>query len=120
MPAQQDSLKKQLSRSGEIKITVTGRKTGRAITLPVWFVLDGDTLNLLPVEGSDSQWYQNVLKNPKIRIDAGSAHAELQAAPTTDASQVSSVVEKFRAKYGAKDVKKYYSKFDVAVLARAS
>jgi len=25
------------------------------------------------------------------------------------------VVEKFRAKYGADDVKKYYSKFDVAV-----
>jgi hypothetical protein len=30
---------------------------------------------------------------------------------------VSSIVEKFRAKYGASDVKKYYSKFDVAVLA---
>jgi hypothetical protein len=28
------------------------------------------------------------------------------------------VVEKFRAKYGASDVKKYYSKFDVAVVAQ--
>jgi hypothetical protein len=27
------------------------------------------------------------------------------------------VVEKFRTKYGARDVKKYYSKFDVAVVA---
>jgi len=27
------------------------------------------------------------------------------------------VVEKFRDKYGTKDVKKYYSKFDVAILA---
>jgi hypothetical protein len=35
----------------------------------------------------------------------------------TDPSQASSIVEKFRAKYGASDVKKYYSKFDVAVLA---
>jgi hypothetical protein len=26
-------------------------------------------------------------------------------------------VEKFREKYGAKDVKKYYSKFDVAAVA---
>jgi len=26
-------------------------------------------------------------------------------------------VEKFREKYGTKDVKKYYSKFDVAVVA---
>jgi len=28
------------------------------------------------------------------------------------------VVEKFRAKYGAGDVKKYYSKFDVAVVVQ--
>jgi hypothetical protein len=27
------------------------------------------------------------------------------------------VIEKFREKYGAGDVKKYYSKFDVAVVA---
>jgi hypothetical protein len=28
------------------------------------------------------------------------------------------VVEKFREKYGAKDVKKHYSKFDVAAVAQ--
>jgi hypothetical protein len=31
---------------------------------------------------------------------------------------VSAVIETFRGKYGADDVKKYYSKFDVAVLAK--
>src|ERR1035438_149392 len=31
---------------------------------------------------------------------------------------VKSVVEKFRETYGAKDVKKYYSKFDEAVVAK--
>jgi hypothetical protein len=36
--------------------------------------------------------------------------------PITEAKAVNSVIEKFREKYGAKDVKKYYSKFDVAVL----
>jgi hypothetical protein len=35
----------------------------------------------------------------------------------TDPKQVSSIVEKFPAKHGPSDVKKYYSKFDVAVLA---
>jgi hypothetical protein len=29
---------------------------------------------------------------------------------------VKSVIDKFREKYGAKDVKKYYSKFDVTVV----
>jgi len=42
--------------------------------------------------------------------------AKFQAAPVLDAKSVKSVVEKFREKYGARDVKKYYSKFDVAVV----
>ena len=39
------------------------------------------------------------------------------ADPVTDAKAVKSVIEKFREKYGAGDVKKYYSKLDVAVVA---
>jgi deazaflavin-dependent oxidoreductase (nitroreductase family) len=113
-----DALKDRLSRYREINITVTGRKSGRAISIPVWFALEDDELYLLPVQGSDTQWYKNVLKNPRIRIDARGAEAEFQAIPITNAKQVSSVAEKFRAKYGTSDVKKYYSKFDVAVVAQ--
>ena len=118
MPTRNDTLKDRLSRYREINITVTGRKSGRAISIPVWFALEDDKLYLLPVQGSDTQWHKNVLKNPRIRIDARGAEAEFQAIPITDAKQVSSVVEKFRAKYGTSDVRKYYSKFDVAVLAQ--
>jgi deazaflavin-dependent oxidoreductase (nitroreductase family) len=118
MTKRNDTLADRLSRFREITLSVTGRKSGRTIARPVWFVSEADKLYLLPVEGSDTQWYKNVLKNPAIRIEAGGAKAEVQAVPVTDAGQVSSVVEKFRAKYGASDVKKYYSKFDVAVLAQ--
>jgi deazaflavin-dependent oxidoreductase (nitroreductase family) len=118
-PTQNDALRDRLSRHREINITVTGRKSGRAITNPVWFVWGGDKLYLLPVQGSDTQWYKNVLKNPSLQIEAGGTRAEFKAVPITDAKQVSSVVEQFRARYGAGDVKKYYSKFDVAVLAQS-
>jgi hypothetical protein len=117
MPARNDALKDRLSRYREINISVIGRKSGRAISIPVWFVLEEDKLHLLPVKGSDTQWYKNVLNKPMIRIDARGAEAEVKALPITDAKQVSSVVEKFRDKYGPNDVKKYYAKFDVAVLA---
>jgi deazaflavin-dependent oxidoreductase (nitroreductase family) len=118
MPARNDALRNRLTRSREVNIGVTGRKSGRAIRIPVWFVLEGEELYLLPVYGSDTQWYKNVLEKPVIRIDAGGAEAEVKVVPVTGAKQVSSVVEKFRAKYGTNDVKKYYSKFDVAVLAQ--
>jgi len=117
-PTRNDALKDRLSRSSEITISVTGRKSGPTISNPIWFAFEGDELYLLPVQGSDTQWYKNVLKNPMIKIKAGGIETELDAIPLTGAQQVSSVVERFRAKYGASDVKKYYSKSDVAVLAQ--
>ena len=100
MPAPKDALRDRLSRSSEINITVTGRKSGRAISNPIWFVIDENELYLLPVQGSDTQWYKNVLKNPSIRIDARGAQGEFQAVPITDAARVSSVVNKFRKNTG--------------------
>jgi deazaflavin-dependent oxidoreductase (nitroreductase family) len=114
-----DSLKERLARYRQIKISVIGRKSGHTISIPVWFVLEAEKLYLLPVQGSETQWYKNVLKNPLIRIDARGAEAEFRAKPVTDAKAVNSVIEKFREKYGANDVKKYYSKFDVAVVLKS-
>jgi len=108
-------LKDRLSRDREIKLSVTGRKSGKTISVPVWFVLDDDKLYLLPVNGSDTQWYKNVLQNPTMRIEARGAEGGFRAVPISEAKAVKAVIEKFREKYGAGDVKKYYSKFDVAV-----
>lgn len=112
-----DSLKDRLARFRQIKLRVIGRKSGKAITNPVWFVVEGDTLYLLPVRGSDTQWYKNFLKNQSIWIDARDAEAELTAKPIIKPDAVKSVIEKFRDKYSAGDVNKYYSKLDVAVEA---
>src|SRR5216683_399028 len=120
MAGSKNDLKDRLSRYQQIKISVIGRKSGQTISIPVWFVLEGEKLYLLPVQGSDTQWYQNVLKNPSLRIDARGVEAEFRASPVTAAEGVKSVVEKLREKYGAKDVKKYYSKFDVAVVVALS
>src|SRR5437879_1369772 len=116
MPTQQETLKDRLTRYRQIKLRVTGRKSGKTISMPVWFVLEEDKLYLLPVQGSDTQWYKNVLQNASIRIDARGVEAGFRVKPIKELVAVKSVIEKFREKYGAKDVKKYYSKFDVAVV----
>src|SRR5438105_11475377 len=117
VPSSEETLKERLSRYRQIKLSVIGRKSGKTIWVPVWFVLDGDKLYLLPVHGSDTQWYRNILENPSIRVDARGEENEFRAVPIKQAESVESVIGKFREKYGAGDVKKYYSKFDVAVLA---
>lgn len=108
-------LEKRLARTRQIKISVTGRKSGSTITIPVWFVLEGDKLYLLPVYGSDTQWFKNLEKNRSLGISTGGLEASFKPMLVRDPKAVKAVVEKFRAKYGAADVKKYYRKFDVAV-----
>ena len=104
-----------LDSSREVDLTVTGRRSGRGITLPVWFARDGGTLYLVPVSGSDTNWYKNVLRTPTIRLAAGGAETSVSAAPVTDPARVAQIVDKFRAKYGAKDVAAYYPKQNAAV-----
>jgi deazaflavin-dependent oxidoreductase (nitroreductase family) len=117
MPTNSDALQRELTRTGEVELTVTGRNSGRAISNPVWFVLEREQLLLLPVSGSESQWYKNVLRNPSIRIRAGKTQTDLVVTTVTDATSVAAIADQFRAKYGAGDVQKYYSQLDVAVSA---
>ena len=117
MTKSDDALANLLFRSQEITLTVTGRKSGKKISNQVWFVFEDEKLYLLPARGSDTQWYKNVLKNPSIRVEAGSAKAELHVAPVRDAKQVKPVIEMFRAKYGDSGIR-LYQKLDVAVIAQ--
>jgi deazaflavin-dependent oxidoreductase (nitroreductase family) len=110
-----EAFKRALESTDEIEITVIGRRTGRRISLPVWFVAEGDTLYLLPVQGSDTEWFKNVRKNPALILSAAGVKFETTPRPITDPAKVREVADKFRAKYGAGNVNKYYSKFDVAL-----
>ena len=56
----ESELKDRLARYRQIKLSVIGRKSGKTISIPVWFVLEDEKLYLLPVQGSDTQWYKNV------------------------------------------------------------
>jgi hypothetical protein len=76
----EDELKARLTRYRQIKITVIGRKSGQRISIPVWFVAEGAKLHLLPVQGSETQWYRNVLKNPSIRIDVKKYYSKFDGA----------------------------------------
>jgi len=105
----------RLEGTSEIDLTVTGRNTGRETTRPVWFVREPGKLDLLPVTGTDSQWYKNVLARPGVRVVAGGAELTAQATPVTDPARVAEVIDAFRAKYGSDNVTNYYPNPNVAV-----
>jgi hypothetical protein len=109
-------LYERLNRVNEIRLSVKGRKSGRDIPRPVWFVHEGNTLYLLPVQGSDTNWYKNFIVDPTLKISVNGAEIiPARGKPITDSNRVDDIVSKFKSKYGEGDVKKYYTKFDVAV-----
>ena len=107
-------IKDALQDKNEVQLTVTGRKSGNESTRPIWFVEDGDRVLLLPVSGSDSNWYRNAVKTPEIRLAADGAELRAKAKPV-DQAGVAEIVEKFGEKYGADRVAEYYPKQDAAL-----
>src|SRR5262245_47768402 len=103
-------------RERRISIRVVGRSSGRAITLPVWCVLEGGTLWLLPVHGARTQWYRNLRANPEITIKAGTERRELRATLLRSNRAVHGVVRRFGEKYKPEIVARLYpGPLDVAV-----
>ena len=110
-----DDLRQRLNKVYEITLSVKGRKSGRDILRPVWFVHEGSTLYLLPVQGSDTNWYNNFLANQTLKISVSGEEIPATGKPITDSNRVDQIVGKFKSKYGQGDVRKYYPKHDVAV-----
>jgi hypothetical protein len=43
MPTEKENLKDRLSRYRQINLSVIGRKSGKTISNPVWFIAEGNT-----------------------------------------------------------------------------
>jgi hypothetical protein len=110
-----DELKSALQDANEVELTVTGRKTGNESSRPIWFVLEGDKVLLLPVGGTASSWYRNVQRTPAIGLSADGAEVRADATPVEDPLTVAHIAEVFGEKYGADKVRKYYPNLNAAV-----
>jgi|SRR6188472_1896496 hypothetical protein len=101
--------KDALDRTSEIELTVKGRKSGQDISRPVWFVHENNTLYLLPVQGSETNWYKNMLNNSTIKISIKGTQITKNAKTISDPNKVKDIVDKFRSKYSNSEVQKYYT-----------
>ena len=68
-------------------------------------MLEGDKLLLLPVGGTEANWYRNIQKTPTVGLRADGAELRTDAEPTEDLAAVEHAAEVFGEKYGADKVK---------------
>ncbi len=65
--------------------TTTGRRSGKAHRIEIWFGVIDDTLYLISGNGLSAHWFQNALADPRVTIELGdhvlSGHADALADP---------------------------------------
>jgi len=60
-------------------LTTTGRRTGKAHTIEIWFGLHDGRVYLLSGGGDRADWVQNVRKTPRVRVRIGTQTASARA-----------------------------------------
>lgn len=96
-----------------VEVELTVKRSGKWTTRPVWFVVDGATIYLLPMYGSDTKWYKYATANPEIELSVKGKKVRAEARPVLDAQNLADVIDRFGSKYG--ELKKYYRKLDAAI-----
>lgn len=110
----------KLKRSGEVEITVTGRKTRKKFSTPVWFLLEGEgkkeeEILIVPIKGSDSNWFKNLAKDPQITLGVDNVTIESKATLVKNPNQAKQIIDKLKTKYESEWSESYYTKRDAYV-----
>lgn len=80
-------------------LTTTGRISGRAHEVEIWFGVIGDTLYLISGNGPSADWYRNALATPQVSVRISGMSRQGIAAPVTDVDERRRVGELMGAKY---------------------
>jgi hypothetical protein len=98
-----------------VSIIYSGRKTKREFSTPVWFVLNEETVMLVPMKGSDTDWFKNLEKDTQIKLRVDGIEIASRATLLRGSKRVEKVLDKFRTKYKSMWSESYYTKRDVYV-----
>jgi hypothetical protein len=116
---------RDLREADEIELVTTGRATGRAHSVRLWFVYADGVVWLRTGErpsdpaasgvrrrtsaDRETDWLRNLEEDPRGRIRVGGAELEARYEPVSDPdADLRRVVELMRAKYGAEWVADWY------------
>ena len=101
-----------LKDSQELDLTTTGRKTGKARTVELWFVYEDGLVWLLAGKdrnGPTSHWARNLLANPDASLKIGRTVFRARATKVDDSeARVLLLLDAYRAKYGDTTVSQFY------------
>ena len=88
------------TKQSTLRLTTTGRQSGRQHTVTIWFVVaDERHVYVQHVRGATADWYRNLAKRPEVQLDFGAGLLAARATPVADAIEVRRILALFRRKY---------------------
>ena len=100
-------LDRALREAEELEVITTGRRSGDAHAVKVWFAYDAGVVWLRT--DRDADWLRNLDSEPRCRIRAGGIEGTARREAVADeAAALPGLVDLWRAKYGAEWVADWY------------
>jgi len=99
----------------EVRVSFVGKK-GKKRTLPVWFTSHDGVLELLPMHGLRTKWFEDLEPSGKLTVRGWKETREGVPRVVRDAAEVDRIKGRFAKKYGEGDVRRFYPTSEVALL----
>jgi len=89
------------AREREVRLTTTGRKSGKPRTVTVWITTDGRRLFVRSGQGLRRDWPKNLLANGEATLRLGGEKIKVRGRHVTDPSEARAIAQFGRQKYGS-------------------
>jgi deazaflavin-dependent oxidoreductase (nitroreductase family) len=89
----------RIATKSTIELTTVGRKTGKAHTKPIWFVVSDGKVIVQAGKDGKTDWYRNLQKTPTATLHEGDYTFRARATPVEDPARVEAIHKLFVDKY---------------------
>jgi len=104
-----------LSQEMELEVAYASSKDGSTRVIPVWFTINGDKIELLPMYGLRTKWFIDVEKSGSLELRAMGWKKGAKPQVVRNQEIVEGIKGRFRLKYGMEEVRRYYPSSEVAL-----
>ena len=105
-----------ISQEDEVLISYLRSRTGKTRSIPVWFTVSEKKMELLPMYGTRTKWFEDVQKSGRLDVRIRDWQMGANPSVVKDVQAIERTKRRFVEKYGESDVRRYYPTQDVALV----
>ena len=89
------------AREKEVKLTTTGRNSGKSTTVTIWISTDGRRLFIRSGQGMRRDWPKNLVARGEATLHLGGSDVVVKPRHVTDPDEARTISKLVRKKYGS-------------------